>query len=147
MPATIQPVVLGIALGLAASASTVLAGEDFELFEKKIRPVLVQHCYKCHSAETAEPKGGLRVDSREAMHQGGESGPAVVPHRPAESLLLAALAHDDSLVNMPPTGKLPASVLTDFRRWIEAGAPDPRDQPSEPKLDWQQVLAGRRSWW
>jgi hypothetical protein len=138
----------GVVLLYVVSLRAAEAGfVDVEFFEKKIRPVLVQHCYKCHSGETSEPKGGLRVDSREALRRGGESGPAVVPNRPAESLLLAALAHDDSLANMPPTGKLPDAVVADFRRWIEVGAPDPRDMPSGAKLDWQQVLEGRKSWW
>ena len=130
--------------GLALAAS---AADDFEFFEKKIRPALVQHCYKCHSSETSEAKGGLRLDSREAIRKGGESGPAVVPGKPDESLLLDALAHDDSFVNMPPTGKLPVAVIEDLRQWIAAGAPDPRDQPSGAKLDWQQVLEGRKGWW
>jgi len=136
-----------LVLLLCMSQEVLRADENFELFEKKIRPALVQHCYKCHSDAIADPKGGLRVDSREAIRRGGASGPAVVPFKPNESLLLDALAHNNSLYNMPPSGKLPQAVIADFRRWIELGAADPRDLPTGGKLDWQQVMSGRQGWW
>ena len=74
-----------------------------ELFENKIRPVLIEHCYECHSAATTDIKGGLRVDSREAIRSGGESGAAVVPHQTGQSLLLDALRHES--FEMPPGKK------------------------------------------
>jgi len=98
---------------------------DLDFFETKIRPVLVVHCHECHSALAKELKGKLRVDSREGLRRGGESGPAVTPGNPAASLLLAALRHEDGL-EMPPGKKLPASVAADFERWIQRGASDPR---------------------
>src|SRR5581483_4165666 len=82
---------------LAACGPQMARADDTtgkEFFEKKIRPVLVQHCYKCHSANAKAPKGGLRVDSRAGLHKGGESGPAVVPGKPAESLIVQALRHE-----------------------------------------------------
>jgi hypothetical protein len=94
-------------------------------FEKKIRPVLVKHCYACHSAAAKSVKGKLRLDSREASRRGGESGPAVVPKNVRESLLIDAIRYDG--LEMPPKGKLPAAVVADFVKWIELGAPDPRD--------------------
>ena len=100
------------------------ADDDFEFFESKIRPVLVQHCYECHSAEAATPKGGLLLDQRDATRGGGDSGPAVIPGKPGESHLLSALKYDG--FEMPPKGKLPDSVIADFERWIQMGAPDPR---------------------
>ena len=95
-------------------------------FERKIRPVLVEQCQVCHSAALDEPMGGLRVDSRDALHQGGQSGPAVIPGKPGQSLLLKALTYKDAQLKMPPTGKLPDNVIADFEKWIAVGAEDPR---------------------
>lgn len=96
-----------------------------QFFETKIRPVLVAHCYKCHSAAGEKVKGGLLLDNREAIRRGGESGPAVVPGSLADSLLISALRHED--LEMPPGKKLPEAVIADFEAWIKMGAPDPRD--------------------
>jgi len=117
-------------LGLLAAASPGQekpTAEGIEFFEKKIRPVLVKHCYKCHSEKASKAndlKGGLRLDNRAATLKGGESGAAVVPGKPDESLLLEALNYES--FEMPPKGKLPASVIADFRDWIERGVPDSR---------------------
>lgn len=102
---------------------------DLKFFEQQIQPVLVAHCYECHSTKAAankKLKGGLRVDSREALRAGGESGAAVVPGNVKQSLLISALRHEDW--QMPPKGKLPESVIADFVKWIELGAPDPRTE-------------------
>jgi hypothetical protein len=113
-------------------------------FERKIRPVLVEHCYKCHSAEHKAEKGGLRLDSRERMLQGGESGPAVVPGKPAESLLLKAIRHADDTPKMPPKGdRLAATVVTDFEAWIAAGAHVPAAAKTTAAIDW---AAARKHW-
>ncbi|MCA9214457.1 MAG: PSD1 domain-containing protein [Planctomycetales bacterium] len=93
-------------------------------FESKIRPVLVKECYGCHSNKSGNAKGGLRLDTRELMHIGGESGPAIVPGDLDESLLYNAITHQDFV--MPPRKQLNADVINDFRLWIEAGAFDPR---------------------
>lgn len=116
-------------------------------FENKIRPVLVDHCYECHSAAAASAgklKGGLHLDSREALRQGGESGAAVVPGDSKSSLLLSALHYQD--YEMPPSGKLPDAVIADFQQWIEMGVPDPRDGPlvaTGRVIDFEQ---GREFW-
>jgi hypothetical protein len=94
-------------------------------FEEKIRPVLLQHCYECHSSEAKSIQGGLLLDTREATYRGGDSGPAVVPKEISKSLLIDALRHQS--FEMPPKGKLPDSVIADFEKWVEMGAPDPRD--------------------
>ena len=127
-------------LALILLASTSLAADKpaadkpaadrkgLDFFESKIRPVLVRHCYKCHSAKAASTKmlkGGLQVDTRAGIRKGGETGPAVVPGQPKKSLLVAALKHDG--LEMPPKAKLPASIVADFEKWIQLGAPDPRD--------------------
>jgi hypothetical protein len=95
-----------------------------EFFETKIRPVLVKHCYQCHSSDSKSVKGGLMLDFRTAVRKGGESGSVIVPGKPDESILIAALKYDG--YEMPPKGKLPESVVADFVRWIRDGAVDPR---------------------
>lgn len=104
------------------------SAEQLDFFESKIRPVLVGECYSCHSAEAATKgklRGGLLLDSRAAIRQGGDSGPAVVPQHPEKSLLLSAMKHEE--FEMPPKGKLAESVIADFEKWIQSGAEDPRD--------------------
>ncbi|QDU26576.1 Planctomycete cytochrome C [Anatilimnocola aggregata] len=124
-----------------ASVASTDEGTDF--FEAKIRPVLVEHCYACHSADAAlqkKLKGGLLLDTREGIRKGGESGPAVVPDKVDESALIAAIRHES--FKMPPKGKLPEAVIADFVKWIELGAPDPRDGTSvvqTEKIDWQKA--------
>src|SRR5262249_16970114 len=98
--------------------------ERVEFFEKKIRPVLIEHCYKCHAPSAQKVPGGLLLDSRDSLRKGGDSGPGVVPGNPAASRLLKALRYDE--LQMPPAGKLPDQVIADFETWIKHGAIDPR---------------------
>lgn len=95
-----------------------------ELFEKKIRPVLIEHCYQCHAEDSDDLGGNLLVDTRAGLLAGGDSGAALTPGKPAESLLVKAIEYRE--LEMPPDEKLPDSVAADFRRWIALGAPDPR---------------------
>ncbi|MBT4845879.1 MAG: DUF1549 domain-containing protein, partial [Planctomycetaceae bacterium] len=97
-----------------------------KFFESKIRPVFIQHCYECHSSKGGELKGGLSVESRAALLKGGDSGAAIVPFKPAESWLMAAIEYSDDFYQMPPKSKLPKEVVAVFKKWIEMGAPDPR---------------------
>ncbi|MEX0610960.1 MAG: PSD1 and planctomycete cytochrome C domain-containing protein [Pirellulales bacterium] len=118
--------------------------EAIEFFESHIRPVLVEHCYECHSAKAKVLQGGLRLDTADRLRAGGESGPVIVPHKPEESVLLAALRYE--LYEMPPTGKLPDAVIDNFAKWIALGAPDPRSEtaaadgkagePIDPRDHW-----------
>ncbi|MFT5470397.1 MAG: hypothetical protein ACI8UO_005525 [Verrucomicrobiales bacterium] len=108
----------------ADAEATPLDAAQVEFFEQKIRPVLAEHCYECHSASSKKVKGGLLLDFRDATRKGGDSGAAVVPENIEESLLISALRHDE--FEMPPKGKLPDSVIADFVKWVEMGAPDPR---------------------
>ena len=99
-------------------------------FEKNIRPVLASKCYKCHSAESEKVKGGLLLDTREGIRQGGDSGHAVTPGDLAESLLIKAIRYTDKDTQMPPEksgGKLSGEVVRNFEAWVKMGAPDPRD--------------------
>ena len=117
----------GGALAAAPPAAEKLDPDQLAFFEKKIRPVLNDHCYKCHSATAEKLKGGLFVDSKEGLLKGGETGPAVVPGNVAKSLLLKSIKSDDKETAMPPKGpKLPDSVIADFELWVRSGAPDPR---------------------
>src|SRR5258707_598973 len=84
------------------SAEPAPTADQLAFFEKKIRPVLATHCYKCHSAQATKVKGGMTLDNREGLRRGGESGPAFVPGQPAKSLLIQALHHNDSAPHMPP---------------------------------------------
>lgn len=97
--------------------------EQVRFFETSIRPVLVEHCVKCHGAEKQWAK--LRVDSRAALVQGGDSGPAIVPGQPEESRLIRAVRQIDDDLKMPPEGKLTERQVADLARWIEIGAPYP----------------------
>ncbi|MGE0608188.1 MAG: PSD1 and planctomycete cytochrome C domain-containing protein [Pirellulales bacterium] len=125
------------------------ADDALEFFEKKIRPVLVEHCGECHAASSKPLKGNLRVDSQPGLLRGGDTGPAVVPGDVEKSLLLKAVEYGGEFYDMPPKGKLPDAVIADIRKWIEIGAPDPRT--AEPKaaasLSWPEILSARRDWW
>lgn len=122
--------------------------QQLEFFEARIRPVLIKHCYECHSAKSEEVKGSLLVDSSVGLMQGGDSGPAIVAGKPDESPLIEALRYEG--VEMPPDGRLPANVIRDFERWVEMGAPDPRtDHPAPGAIKPQRVIdleAGRQFW-
>ena len=113
------------AMALAAPVEAAQAREDVEFFEKNVRPVLVEHCYKCHSAQSEKLKGELKLDSRDAMLHGGKTGPAIVPAKADESLLIKAIGYADSELQMPPKYQLPAQTATDLKRWVEMGAPWP----------------------
>jgi hypothetical protein len=114
----------------AARAGAQTPGAEF--FENKIRPVLVAHCYECHSSKMTNPLGGLALDTRTGLMNGGDSGPAIVPGKPASSILFRSLQYND-VPKMPPSGKLADSVVRDFEQWIEVGAPDPRIETALPE--------------
>jgi hypothetical protein len=145
-----------LGLSLVCAASSVPGAEDaspesLAFFETKIRPVLAENCYGCHSTE-AQAKGklkaGLFADSREGLLTGGETGPALVAGKPAESLLLKVLNHEIKGAEMPPKGKLPAAVIADLAGWIEMGAPDPRLASAPiPKARHSIDVATGRNWW
>lgn len=118
-----------LAAASAAAAEPALAAADLDFFETKVRPVLVEHCYKCHSHAADRIKGGLLLDSREALRHGGNSGPAVVPGKPDESVLIQAIRYTDADLQMPPEehgGKLTDRQIADLTEWVRRGAPDPR---------------------
>lgn len=141
-----------VALLLAVSNSTARAqapsDEAIAFFEQKIRPVLAQHCYSCHSVAAQQAKklqGALFLDSAEGTLAGGDSGPSIVKGNSAESRLIKALKYDG--MEMPPSGKLAPEVIADFVKWVEMGAPDPRTgaAPTKPKRE-INVEEGKK-WW
>jgi mono/diheme cytochrome c family protein len=129
-------IVAGIALALVAGAPRLAAdvtatasapGQDLQFFEAKIRPVLAEHCYKCHSRDADKIKGGLMLDTREGMLHGGDTGPAVTPGKPEDSLILDAISYNDADLQMPPKGeRLSEQEVADITEWIRRGAFDPR---------------------
>jgi hypothetical protein len=98
-----------------------------EFFEKKIRPIFVEHCYECHSADAKKVKGGLLLDTRDGTLKGGDNGPALVPGNPDKSLMIKAVRYTDEDLQMPPKKKkLPPEKIADLEAWVKMGAPDPR---------------------
>ena len=136
-------------LTTALSAWAEDTAEGLAFFEKKIRPVLVNNCYKCHSAKAKKLKAELYLDRKAGWVHGGENGPVVIPGKPAESRLLTAIRYKDNDLRMPPNKKLPKQVVADFEKWIAMGAPDPRDAPMEVArefhLDVANTLGDRQS--
>lgn len=97
-------------------------------FENRIRPILIQRCYECHSEQAKKQKGGLWLDRSSGWLTGGESGPAVVPHDISKSLLAAAVQYEDEDLAMPPEDPLSEEEVALLLRWIKMGAPGPRKE-------------------
>ncbi len=148
------PVAILSLLSAFAMASFVWnsRAEDFEFFEQHIRPVLVDNCYKCHSATSEKVKGGLLLDTRDGLLKGGDTSPAIVPGDPDKSLLIKAVRYADPDLQMPPKNKkLSEGQIADLVAWVKMGAPDPRTAPAssttaaaqKPAYDF---AAARRQW-
>ncbi len=135
-----------ILLTLEATAQQAPDREGLDFFEKKIRPVLVDRCYSCHSAEAKKLKGSLYVDSREGLLKGGETGPSVVPGEPDKSLLIKAITWTDEDLKMPPKGRLSDEVVQDFVAWVKRGAPDPRGKGATSAKKEINIEAGKKYW-
>jgi cytochrome c553 len=119
--------------------------EQVEFFEKRVRPVLVEHCVKCHGPDEKKLRGDLRLDSRDGVRKGGASGPVVVPGDPDNSLLIRAVRHAADVVAMPPKEKLPADAVAALEAWVKMGAPDPRDAVAAKSV--RLDLAGAKDFW
>lgn len=126
--------------------------EKIEFFEKRIRPILAQDCYECHRTG-GKKKGGLALDHRAAMLEGGDSDDLFDFEKPEESYLIKVIRHEEEGMEMPKDGvKLDERIVDDFVKWIAMGAPDPRDQPPSDEevakdSDWSQVMERRKQWW
>ncbi|HTI49691.1 MAG TPA: PSD1 and planctomycete cytochrome C domain-containing protein [Planctomycetaceae bacterium] len=131
------PRLLFLGAVLLFGAAVTAADDDPEsLFETRVRPLLVETCFRCHGGE--KTAFGLRVDSREALLKGGKNGPAVVPGKPDWSRLLTVLEYrDDGEFQMPPEGKLPAETIAAVALWIKLGAPWPETKAGVPAFEHQ----------
>jgi hypothetical protein len=125
---------------LASGGDRDAAGVEF--FEKRIRPLLVKHCYECHAAGAKKIRGELWLDSRAGVLKGGQSGPVLVAGKPEQSLLIRAVHHAEKDLRMPPKEKLSAAEIADLEAWVKMGAPDPRTG----KVAGNDVEAGRKHW-
>ena len=117
----ILSVLSGIVQAADGGAETEFRPEQIRFFETDVRPLLVEHCFECHAAE--KQKGGLRLDARELILSGGDSGPAIAAGKPDESLLIEAVRYES--FEMPPKGQLPEEDVATLVRWVKAGAPWP----------------------
>ncbi len=142
-----------LCVSVMLSSSIAWSIEPMEFFEAKVRPLLIERCYECHSAESGESSGGLRLDSAAATRVGGSHGPAVVPGDVVASQLVRAIEYSDTDMQMPPDGKLGDEEIAILRRWVEIGAPDPRQETLEspaspldrdPKTHWAFVPPVRK---
>jgi hypothetical protein len=130
-----------------ASFARAQDARDLDFFESKVRPILVEHCYRCHSAEAERLRGSLHLDTKEGWQKGGDSGPAIVPGDPENSLLVEAVKYEDPAVQMPPKGKLPDAAIDVLVEWVKRGAPDPRTAaPKAAQKKTIDVEAGKRHW-
>jgi hypothetical protein len=133
---------------VSAKAASQSADDANRFFEAKVRPVIVEQCGKCHGPD--KPKGGLRLDSRQAALDGGDSGPAIVPGNRDESLLLTAISYQDEALKMPPKGKLAPEQVADLTRWVLEGArwPGPSaDAAVAPRKGPLQITDKDREHW
>jgi hypothetical protein len=141
-----------LAMPLATSAAIEPTKPDaagIEFFERNIRPVLADKCYQCHSVDAEKIKGGLVLDTREAILRGGDNGPAVVPGNIKASLLIEAIRYENKDFAMPPKksgGKLPDNVIKDFEKWVQMGAPDPRDGTVKVARK-EEAWKAAKDWW
>jgi hypothetical protein len=137
---------LASGVGQSAEEASVLSAADAEFFEKQVRPLLVQHCFECHSAEKAS--GGLDLETRAGTLRGGDTGVAWVAGEPDASLLVQAVRYDKPDLQMPPKQALSAAEIAVFEKWIERGAPDPRalDAGGAPKPTGMGIEDGRQFW-
>src|SRR5438876_11007659 len=133
----------------AAAPEPDHAGVEF--FEKKIRPIFVEHCYQCHSKDAEKVKGGLLLDTREGLLKGGDTGPALVAGDPEKSLLIKAVRYTDEDLQMPPRKgggkKLAAKEIADLELWVKMGAPDPRITKTTESLKVETITAKARTHW
>ena len=114
--------------GAVALPAAEPAREHLDFFEKKIRPVLVERCYECHSTAAKKNKGGLTLDTRDGVLKGGDAGSAIVPGEPDKSKLIEAVRYKNRDLQMPPKSPLSPEQVRDLEQWVKLGAPDPRTE-------------------
>ena len=144
--------IMQIILAVALAAGVLRAAESpeqIEFFEKKIRPVLAEHCAKCHSTDSEKVKAGLLLDSRSDILKGGVSGPAATLGNPDKSMMIEAIRYTNEDLQMPPKHRLTPEQVKDFEEWVRMGLPDPREGKSTGKADTNfaaKMDEGRKLW-
>ncbi|HBB73720.1 MAG TPA: hypothetical protein DC048_04625, partial [Planctomycetaceae bacterium] len=136
--------IVWIAVAWAAAARGEPAPADAAFFTDRVLPILRERCFGCHAHDT-ETSGGLALDVRSGWERGGRSGPAVVPGKPAESLLVAAVRRVPPDRAMPPDESLPDEEVATLVEWVTRGAPDPRTTTAADA--WEDLYAERLRWW
>jgi len=143
------PIAFRVWLACAMASAMGHAAEDHTFFESKVRPLLVERCMECHGEK--KQKGGLRLDFKSAWQTGGDSGAALVPGKPEESLLIKAVSYLDKDLQMPPKKPLTAEEVAVLKEWVKQGAPDPRvgsvagEKPKDE--EWATAFQQRLDWW
>jgi hypothetical protein len=155
-PALILCIVFAFALEISPSAVTAAPASDPDptaFFESRIRPLLVEKCYSCHSAQAKKLKGGLYLDGRDSLVKGGDSGPAIVPGNPDQSRLIDAVRYGNPDLQMPPKTRLTDAQVADLTQWVKAGAAWPAEKkgqtpsgPARPVFDLQKRKAEHWAW-
>ena len=139
---------LALAFTARAAEPPRASAESLEYFEKNIRPILVDTCYKCHSAQSEKLKGGLFVDTKSGLLKGGKTGPAITPGDPDKSLLIKAVRYTDEDLQMPPKTQLSKGQISALETWVKMGAPDPRiDAPIASGTLVTLSLADSKNFW
>ncbi|MED5449027.1 MAG: DUF1549 domain-containing protein, partial [Planctomycetota bacterium] len=142
-------VLLILSLGLSPIPATAAPGpsaKDLEFFEKRVRPLLIRRCHKCHSDKSKPIAGGLKLDRSAAIRQGGDSGAAIAPGRPNASLLIEAVRYTNADLQMPPKSKLPASEIAILVEWVRRGAALPKDRPLDKPRPTRDLKTARNFW-
>lgn len=150
-----SPILCVIAISVLSDFDAVF-GEDvqtspesLEFFEKKIRPLLVNNCFNCHSADN-KAAGGLRVDDRNGLISGGGRGAAVIPGKPEESTLIRAVLKTDAKLKMPPDSQLSEDEINDLRKWITDGAvwpgPEVPFELTEANPEYERLKTNHWAW-
>jgi hypothetical protein len=148
LSAILQSILVCLMIGsmptvLRAAAPTP---EGLEFFEKKIRPLFAERCYKCHSAQSEKLKGGLRLDTREAILKGGDTRAAITPGDPEKSLLIEAVRYKNEDLQMPPKERLTDQQVADLIAWIKMGVPDPRTEKAQPAPPAYNYAEAKKFW-
>ena len=130
----------------AVSDQRRLSADDFVTFERKIRPLLSEHCFSCHSAQAKTVHGGLRLDTASDVGLGGDSGPVILAGEPLESLLIETVRYDGD-IQMPPKGKLPESDIAELTKWVKQGARFPPSPDQSPRRNGKIDFAEGRKFW
>ncbi|HCN78446.1 MAG TPA: hypothetical protein DIT13_14790, partial [Verrucomicrobiales bacterium] len=133
---------------LPAAGAALRADDGARFFENEVRPLLVKHCYECHSLESGKQKGGLLLDRREGWQTGGDAGPSIVPGDVEKSLLIHSIRYLDEDLQMPPKSRLSDAEVAVLEKWVRIGAPDPRDAAlaDAVRREGINIEEARRTW-